>query len=82
MKIVPGKNIRFMIEITDDGDHTYQWQTNGSNLTDGDKYRGTNTAILTVMNVVKKDEGNFMCTVTDSAPFIVVVKLIVCKCMS
>ena len=80
VKIVPEKNIRFMIKITG-GDHTYQWQRNGSNLTDSDKYRGTNTATLTVVNVVKKDEGNFMCTIANSAPSSV-VELIVCKCMS
>ena len=77
LKTFPGKNIRFTIQVTD-SDHTYQWQMNGNNLTDSDKYRGTNTATLTVVNVVKKDEGNFMCTVTNGAPSSV-AELIVCK---
>ena len=82
VKIVPEKNIRFMIQVTgSDPKHTYQWQWNQSNLTDSDKYRGTTTATLTVMNVVKADEGNFVCTVTNTEGSVPssVAELIVCK---
>ena len=88
LKMVPGKNIRFTIRFTvqaTDSDHTYQWQRNGNNLTvsDGDKYRGTDTATLTVVNVVKEDEGNFMCTVTNTEGSVPssVAELIICKCI-
>ena len=82
IEIVPEKNIRFMIQATG-SDHKYQWQKNGSHLTDSDKYRGTTTATLTVVNVVKADEGNFMCTVTNTEGSVPssVAELIVCKCI-
>ena len=62
--VVPGTAITFMVEATG-SDLTYQWQRNGENLIDDDKYSGTTTATLTVMNVIEEDEGNFTCFVTN-----------------
>ena len=62
--VVPGTSVSFMVEAKG-SDLTYQWQRNGVNLSDGDKYSGTTTATLTVMNVIKEDEGNFTCVVTN-----------------
>jgi len=45
---------------------TYQWQRNGMNLTDGAKYSGSTTASLRVMAVMREDEGNFTCVVTNA----------------
>ena len=62
--VVPGTNVSFMVEAKG-SDLTYLWQRNGVNLTDDTKYSGTTSATLTVMNVVKEDEGNFTCVVTN-----------------
>ena len=47
-------------------DLTYQWQRNGMNLTDGTKYSGSTTASLSVMAVMREDEGNFTCVITNA----------------
>ena len=63
--VVPGTTITFTI-VANGSDLTYQWQRNGETLTDGDKYSGTTTATLTVMNVMEEDEGNFTCVVANA----------------
>ena len=62
-------------------DLTYQWHRNGVNLTDDTKYSGTTSATLTVMNVVKEDEGNFTCVVTNVGDSVTssAAQLTVCK---
>ena len=45
---------------------TYQWQRTGVNLTDGAKYSGSTTASLRVMAVMREDEENFTCVVTNA----------------
>jgi PKD repeat protein len=44
----------------------YQWQRNGSPITDGLKYSGTGTPILTVKAVAVSDEASYRCIVTGS----------------
>ena len=87
--MVPGTTITFTI-VANGSDLTYQWQRNGETLTDGDKYSGTTTATLTVMNVMEEDEGNFTCVVanvqggsfTSSAAELTVRKCVcVCVCV-
>ena len=78
--MVPGTTITFVVEVKG-SDLTYQWQRNGGYLTDGDKYSGTTTATLTVMNVVEEDEGNFTCVVTKDRVTVTssAAELTVCK---
>ena len=84
--MVPGANIMFTV-VADGSDLTYQWQRNGVNLTDGDKYSGATTANLTVMNVMEEDEGSFTCVVTNvvdsvtSSPADLTVRKCVCMCV-
>ena len=85
--VVPGTAIMFMVEATG-GNLTYQWQRDGGNLSDNDKYGGTLTATLTVRNVMEEDEGNFTCVVTNvlgdvnSSAAELTVRKCVCVCMT
>ena len=46
---------------------TYQWQKDGTNITDtADTYNGTTTATLTVLSVELSDAGNYTCVVTGA----------------
>lgn len=45
----------------------YQWQLNGINIADGDKYRGTQTDTLTILNAQLGDQGMYRCSVARSA---------------
>jgi hypothetical protein len=63
--IVQGTNAVFSISAT--GVITgYQWQRNGVNITDGVKYSGTGTPILTVLNVAVTDAASYRCIVTGT----------------
>ena len=56
-----------MLTVQADGSElTYQWQRNGMNLSDGAKYSGSTTASLRVVAVMREDEGNFTCVVTNA----------------
>ena len=63
--VIPGTNVTFTAQANG-SDLTYQWQRNGLNLTDGTKYSGSTTASLSVMAVMREDEGNFACVVTNA----------------
>ncbi|OFX90903.1 MAG: hypothetical protein A2X06_03910, partial [Bacteroidetes bacterium GWC2_40_22] len=63
--IVQGTNAIFSIAA--EGVITgYQWQRNGINISDGVKYSGTGTPILTILNVAVTDAASYRCTVTGS----------------
>ena len=60
--IATGENTEFNIEII--GNHLqFQWQKDGIDLSDGDKYRGINTDTLHIMTVEESDEGHYRCLV-------------------
>ena len=63
--VIPGTSIMFTVQANG-SDLTYQWQRNGLNLTDGAKYSGSTTASLSVVAVMRDDEGNFTCVVTNA----------------
>ena len=63
--VIPGTNVTLTVQANG-SDLTYQWQRNGMNLTDGTKYSGSTTASLSVMAVMREDEGNFTCVVTNA----------------
>ena len=57
-------NIEFNIEATGDNLH-FQWQKDGSDLSDGDKYRGVNTDTLHIVAAEGSDEGDYRCLVEN-----------------
>lgn len=62
--VVTGENTDFSIEII--GNHLqFQWQKDGIDLCDDDKYQGINTDTLGVMTVEESDEGHYRCFVTS-----------------
>ena len=47
---------------------TYQWQKNGSNLTETPgKIEGVNTTTLVIREAQNKDEGAYWCVITNKA---------------
>ena len=64
-KVTIGENTTVMVNTTFSGG-AFQWQFNGSNIMDGDKYSGTTTSILTITNIQQEDEGNYTCIATTS----------------
>ncbi len=58
------------LSVTGENVDTYQWYMIGSptdiQLTEGSKYTGVNTAILTINNIVSADEGYYYCSVANS----------------
>ena len=63
--VIPGTSIMFAVQANG-SDLTFQWQRNGLNLTDGAKYSGSTTVSLSVLAVMREDEGNFTCVVTNA----------------
>ena len=63
--IIPGKDIDFSIEATGDN-LQFQWQKNGSDLSDGDKYHGVHTDTLHIMRVTEGDKGCYRCLVMNN----------------
>ena len=43
----------------------YQWQRNGSDLTDGGRFSGTTTSALIIMAVQEDDEDTYQCIVSN-----------------
>ena len=39
---------------------SFHWQKNGANISSGNKYKGTNTDTLTILNTQKTDEGTYI----------------------
>ena len=57
----------FTVEATGD-DLTYQWQVNGTNLTETpDMLMGVDTESLIVLDAMNDDEGSYTCEVTNGA---------------
>jgi len=63
--VCPGANATFSVTATG-GTLTYQWQTNGVNLSDSGHYSGATTPTLTVFNADSADTANYRCVVTNS----------------
>ena len=59
-----GVNVEFSIEATGDNVQ-FQWQKDGIDLSDGDKYRGVNTDTLGIIAVEGSDEGDYRCLVKN-----------------
>ncbi len=64
--VCPGSTATFTVVATGTGTLSYQWQKNGSNLSNGGHYSGVTTATLTVSNASAADAANYRCVVTSS----------------
>src|SRR6185436_2674916 len=62
--VCSGANPTFSVTATGDGTLTYQWQTNGVNISNGSHYGGCTAATLTVTNAGSADTVNYGCVVT------------------
>ena len=54
----------FRIEAVGEKLH-FQWQKDGCDLSNGDKYHGINSNILRIVKVEVGDEGHFRCLVKN-----------------
>ncbi|MDP4228141.1 MAG: immunoglobulin domain-containing protein, partial [Bacteroidota bacterium] len=52
--------------VTTSGASSYQWQKDGTNLTDGGGYSGVSTSILSLNNITTAEAGSYRCVVTGS----------------
>ena len=57
-------DIDFSIKATGD-ELLFQWQKDGCDLSDNDKYRGTKTHTLWIVAVKEADEANYRCFVKN-----------------
>jgi hypothetical protein len=62
--ITQGQSATFTVTATGEGTLSYQWQKNGTNVTNGGHYAGCTTATLTVSNADSNDATNYRCVVT------------------
>ena len=58
--VATGKKVTFSVEASGCG-LAFQWQKDGSNLHDDNRYHGTNTDTLCIQQVEKDDEGHYSC---------------------
>ena len=61
LNIISGDDIDFTFNSTwlTKSNANYHWQKDGVNITTGNKYRGTTTNILTLLNATEGDEGTY-----------------------
>jgi hypothetical protein len=62
-----GQTAQFAVVADGNGPPSYQWRTNGVNLTDGVKISGSGTAALTISNVAAANAGNYTVIITNSS---------------
>jgi uncharacterized repeat protein (TIGR03803 family) len=62
-----GANALFSVAVAGNPPLFYQWQKNGSNLTDGLNISGSTTGFLTVSNVSDSDVANYSVMVSNAA---------------
>lgn len=78
--LCPGASASFTVTANGLGAMRYQWQKNGTNLTDGADFSGTSTAELSVSSVDFDDAADYRCVVsvgcnsTTSEPAALTVK--------
>ena len=61
-----GQDVMFIVSAIIGDSLTYQWQKDGTDITDNADYSGTTTATLTVLSVELADEGLYGCIVTGT----------------
>jgi hypothetical protein len=66
--VIPvGYNASFTATVIGTTPLAYQWQVNGSNLTDNGHVSGSQTSTLTIPNAQLSDSGNYQLTITNGA---------------
>lgn len=65
LSIRKGQTAIFEIQVTGMAPLNYEWQKNNKDLEASEKVTGVNGAILKIENVVKSNEGEYGCIVTD-----------------
>lgn len=61
-----GQSAVFTVTITNTAALTYQWQLDGTNLTDGGSISGSRSPTLTVSNVVSANAGSYSVTASNT----------------
>lgn len=60
-----GTNVTFTVVATGSEPLTYQWQKDGSNLSDGGRISGATTSTLTLTDVTEADAGSYVVIVSS-----------------
>ena len=63
-EVTPGTAVIFTV-VANGTELMYQWQRNGSDLTDGGRFSGTTTSALIIMAVQEDDEDTYQCIVSN-----------------
>jgi immunoglobulin I-set domain protein len=58
-----GDNATFTVSATGEGTLTYQWQKDGTDLSNGGKFSGCQTNALTISSVTSSEAGSYRCVV-------------------
>jgi uncharacterized delta-60 repeat protein len=61
-----GSTVTFAISATGSASLKYQWQLNGTNLTNGGSVSGASSNVLTLANVQTNDAGNYTVVITNA----------------
>jgi len=64
--VAVGGTAVFTVVASGDAPLTYQWQKNGTNLSNGGHYSGVTTATLTISNADSTDAADYRCIVTNA----------------
>ena len=62
-----GQSVTLTVEAKGNPPPAFQWQKDGTNLTEGGNFSGANTATLTLTNAKVSDAGTYTVTVTNLA---------------
>jgi hypothetical protein len=65
--VAPGGTAHFNVGVSNTAGVTYQWQLNGTSLTDGGNISGANAATLNVANASTSDVGHYRVLVANSS---------------
>jgi uncharacterized membrane protein len=64
--VYPGQSVTFTVQATGEPPLSYQWQYNGADIQDGDRYMGAATAELRVSDARGTVEGSYRCKVSNA----------------
>ena len=66
LTVMPGSNVIFTVAASGTTPLIYQWQKNGTNVTNGGNISGATTISLTIGNAQTNNNGNYTVVVTNS----------------
>ncbi len=76
---IQGSTVLFSVRAAGDPTLTYQWRTNGVNLSNGAHISGATSNDLTVNNLMPSDEANYSVVVANGCPGAVTSSAVVLK---